>query len=483
VITFRNRIFFDKSATVIFVEADNIASEIIKTIPSDNVHRQLTDLVASGRFKADKGETFPLLVDNKLVLVVGLGAKIEQNLTGLRVTVRQALTSAYLKSVKEVEIIPSRHEEKWIAALLEGILIGTYSWRKYRPAKTDEILFNERQLFIATAETLRYHEVITICDGMNLTRDLINDNADVVTSELFEQTVRQITAGDQHVSLEILNEKELKEKGLNLHLAVNQASRKPPKLIIVRYQGTGPDEPATALIGKGLTFDSGGLNLKPSGSMETMRTDMSGAAAVLGVLKNTIALQPKKNVIFAFGMAENAIGSGSYKPGDVFKSYNGKTVEIGNTDAEGRLVLADALSYVIRNYKPSRVIDIATLTGACVIALGYDYSGLVATDEELAAELLAASQLTDDRIWRLPSYPELQEAVESPIADLKNVGFPKGAGGTITAAEFLRQFTDDVPWAHLDIAGTAFHGKDRLYYGAGATGVGVRLLTEYLKKT
>jgi leucyl aminopeptidase len=265
-------------------------------------------------------------------------------------------------------------------------------------------------------------------------------------------------------------------------LAVNQGSRKEPKLIIVKYQGAGSKEKYTALIGKGVTFDTGGLNLKPTGSMETMRMDMSGTAAVIGTLKNTIALGLKKNVLFVCAVAENAIGSGSFKPGDVFRAYNGKTVEVNNTDAEGRLVLADAIAYVVKNYKPEQIIDIATLTGACVVALGHDYSGLISTNDKLAKQLVDSSKHTDDRVWRLPIYPEMKDSVKSNYADIRNTGFPKGAAGASTAAEFLRQFTDDTPWAHLDIAGTAYaEGSGRMYYGFGATGAGVRLLTDYLK--
>src|SRR3989338_1422600 len=213
-----------------------------------------------------------------------------------------------------------------------------------------------------------------------------------------------------------------------------------------------------------------------------MRQDMSGAAAVVGILKNTIALNLKKNILFVCALAENAIGSESYKPGDVLRSYGGKTVEIGNTDAEGRLVLADAMAYVVKNYKLARLIDIATLTGACVVALGHDYTGVVTNEEKLFQKLRQAAEETDDRIWRLPNYPELKEAVKSPIADIKNVGFPKGAAGAITAAEFLHQFIEGTPWAHLDIAGTAFvENKERMYFGHGATGAGVRLLTPFLQ--
>ena len=236
--------------------------------------------------------------------------------------------------------------------------------------------------------------------------------------------------------MEILNRKELKAKGLNLLLAVNQASNKPPKLIIVRYNGGKKNKGYTAIIGKGMTFDTGGLNLKPTGSIETMKTDMSGAAAVCGILKNVLTLGIKKNLLFVLGIAGNSIGSCAYKPGDVITGYAGKSVEIGNTDAEGRLVLADTFAYTVKNYKPDRMIDLATLTGACVVALGFDYSGLFSNNDELARQLLEASRVTDDRAWRLPIYPELKEYIKSPIADLKNISSIKG-GGANTAAEFF----------------------------------------------
>ena len=216
--------------------------------------------------------------------------------------------------------------------------------------------------------------------------------------------------------------------------------------------------------------------------METMRTDMSGAAAVAGTMKNVLNFSLKRNIFFVFVLAENAIGSGAFKPGDVFRSYSGKTVEIANTDAEGRLILADAISYVIRNYKPSSIVDIATLTGACVVALGHDYTGLMSNDDELSRCLVRSSNETDDRVWRLPVYKELKDAVKSQIADIKNLGFSKGAAGALTGAEFLHQFVGDTKWAHLDIAGTAFvENQERFYFGHGATGAGVRLLTHYLK--
>jgi leucyl aminopeptidase len=315
-----------------------------------------------------------------------------------------------------------------------------------------------------------------------LARDLVNDNADVVNSAFLEKTIKEIVKGIKNVSIEILNKKELKSKGLGLHLAVNQGSKNEPKLIIVKYKGNAQSKDYTALVGKGMTFDTGGLNLKPTGAIETMKMDMGGAAAVIGTLKNIVTLKPKKNVLFACGIAENVTGSLSYKPGDVITGYAGKSVEVANTDAEGRLVLADAISYLVKNYKPERIIDIATLTGACIVALGYEYTGLVTTDDDFSRKLVHASNATDDRVWRLPSYPELKDAVKSQIADIRNLGLPKGAAGTLTAAEFLRQFTEGTTWAHLDIAGTSYvDNGGRAYFGHGATGASVRLLTYYLQ--
>ncbi len=215
-----------------------------------------------------------------------------------------------------------------------------------------------------------------------------------------------------------------------------------------------------------------------------MRSDMSGAASVLGALKATLALKLKKNVIFAFGAAENAIDANSYKPGDVFVGYAGKSVEIGNTDAEGRLVLADVIAYVIDVHKPSRLVDLATLTGACVVGLGNDYAGLMSNNDDLAALVAASAELTDDRAWRLPLYPELKDMIKSKIADIKNISNQRGSAGAMTAAEFLHSFVGKTPWAHLDIAGPSFvDGDSRMYYGHGATGYGVRLCVDLIKKS
>ncbi len=459
-IDFRPKAKYDKDASVIF-------------LASGQKHPRF-------KIELEKSEIYPVLEGKKTLLFVGLGKTDKLSLTDLRIQVRKALLSAYLHKSKTVEIIPHTKDDAAIIAIIEGIALGTYVWDKYKSKDKDDKTIKLKQFIIAVETKKAYTQAITTCQGVSLTRDLVNDNADTITSAYLEKTVRGLIKGKKNVSLEILNRRELKSKGLNLILAVNQASNKEPKLVIVRYKGGHKSEGYTAIIGKGMTFDTGGLNLKPTGSIESMKIDMSGAAAVCGLLKNTLALGIKKNLLFVLGIAENSIGSAAYKPGDVITGYAGKSVEIGNTDAEGRLVLADAFAYLVKNYKPTKMIDLATLTGACVVALGFDHTGLFSNDDKLAGQLLDAAQKTDDRAWRLPVYAELKDYIKSPIADLKNTSNIKG-GGACTAAEFLHQFTEGTTWAHLDIAGSSYtEGAGRMYYGHGATGAGVRLLTHYL---
>lgn len=480
-ILFRKTPTFKEQAHILLFHEGQVKGKKIN-LGNSQVQKYIKELIQGGHFEGENGQLFPFSYNKRFFLLVGLGKEADLNLTALRIALKKALLSPFLRRSKSVEIVLHNQDAGSIHAAIEAVLIGTYSWGKYKTKDREEKNTIEKKIFIAAPHDKTSDEVILMCKGVNFTRDLINDNADVITSDYLEKVIRRLIKGKRNIRLEVLNRKGLEKKGLNLHLAVNKGSPKEPRLIVVRYTGDSKSKNYTAVIGKGITFDTGGLNLKPTGSIETMRTDMSGAAAVIGTLKNTIALNLRKNVIFAVAIAENAIGSGSFKPGDVIRSYSGKTVEIANTDAEGRLVLADALSYVNKNYKPSRIIDIATLTGACVVALGHDYAGLVTPDDNFSRELVRSSKETDDRIWRLPIYPELKDAVKSQMADIKNLGYPKGAAGTITAAEFLRQFTNGTPWAHLDIAGTAYvDNSARWYYGFGATGMGVRLLTHFLK--
>ena len=480
-ITFRDSAKFDQEATIIFLDQHQVKD---KKFPFYN--KQIQDTIESlqqaNQFSGEKDQFFPLYLNKQLILLVGLGKSEDLSSSSTMHSIKKTILSSYLSKIKTIELVGHSKEENHIKDIIEGILIGTYSWKKYKGKSKNDSSVDEKDIVIIAPKKKVYDEAIQICEGVKLSRDLINDNADVVTSAFLEKTVLDLIKGKKQCKIEILGKKEMEAKGLGLHLAVNQGSRNEPKLIIVKYTGDPKSKDYIALVGKGMTFDTGGLNLKPTGSIETMRSDMSGTSAVIGVLKNALSLNLKKNVLFVTAIAENVIGSGAFKPGDVFRSYLGKTVEIANTDAEGRLVLADAIAYVIKNYQPKQLIDIATLTGACVVALGHYYTGLVTTNDELSEKIVRSSNETDDRVWRMPIYPELKEAVKSQVADIRNLGFAKGAAGALTAAEFLRQFASGTIWAHLDIAGTSFvDGHCRSYYSHGATGAGVRLLTHFLQ--
>lgn len=453
-------------------------------IPDTELNDSILEIMKGEIFTGKAEEILPVIKGEKVCVLVGLGEEPDSiSMRKLGELTKSALQTKPLNSQKPIAVIPASAKENTIHVVVDGMKLGLYKWNKYVTKKNGNSDFSESEIVLITEHTDLVMRLSGICDGVNLARDLANENADVADSQFLEDKICEIVGEDPRCSIEILNHIELQEKGLNLHLAVNQGSLKEPKLVIVTYRGAGENDLFTALIGKGITFDSGGLNLKSSGAIENMRMDMCGAAAVIGTLYNTLQLNVQCNAYFVCGLAENAIGSKSYKPGDVLVSYSGKTVEICNTDAEGRLVLADAISYMVDRYQPDTIIDIATLTGAVVHALGYEYTGLMANDEQLAADLLDASKKTDDRAWELPLYAELQDHVKSTIADIKNVGESKCAG-TISAGEFLRQFavwkSETQKWAHLDIAGTSKPKKSIGYFESGATGAGTRLLTQYL---
>lgn len=441
-------------------------------------------VIASGTFSCDEGEILPLVTGDQVCILVGTGEN-PSNLTHRQwaVAIKKALQTVPMNPKKAASVQPIVDSPEAIRAIVDGIKLGLYQWKKYVKKDEKSVDYEEYEIFLVTKHNDIVDTVSTICDGVKIARDLANENADVADSEHIESVIRSIFQGHGSCQVKVLNQSEMQDLGMGLHLAVNQGSHKPPKLIIVDYHGGKKEEPYQALIGKGMTFDTGGLNLKPTGSMEDMRMDMCGAAAVTGALHNAIKLNLKRNVLFVVGCAENSVSSYSYKPGDVYQGYSGMTVEIGNTDAEGRLVLADANSYIARNYKPESIINIATLTGAVVIALGYEYTGMMSSDAGLAQSLLHAAKITDDRAWELPIYTELKEHVKSDIADIKNIGIKKCAG-SISAGEFLRQFvhceSKDIKWAHLDIAGTAKPDHAHGYFDTNATGAGVRLLTQFL---
>ncbi len=324
-------------------------------------------------------------------------------------------------------------------------------------------------------------ETKALTEGLELTRTLVAEPPNILYPETFVERCRHLE--ELGVKLTILDEAAMRDLGMGALLGVSQGSVREARLLAMHWNGTGADgDPAIALVGKGVTFDTGGISLKPGPGMEDMKWDMGGAGAVAGAMKALALRKAKANVIGVVGLVENMPDGNAQRPGDVVTSMSGQTIEILNTDAEGRLVLCDVLTWVQRNYRPKRIVDLATLTGAMIIALGNEHGGLFSNDDALADALLAAGRETGDKLWRFPLSPAYDKLIDSPIADVKNVG-PRGAG-SITAAQFLQRFVDEgVAWAHLDIAGMVWADKPGATHDKGATGFGVRVLDRLVRDT
>jgi len=317
-----------------------------------------------------------------------------------------------------------------------------------------------------------------VVEGVSLTRELVTEPANIIYPETFVERVRASVEGSG-LELEVLDRAAMEKLGMGALLGVAQGSVRDARLLIIKWNGTGPGGQPTAFVGKGVTFDTGGISIKPAAGMEAMKWDMGGAGAVVGALKALALRKAKANIVGICGLVENMPGGNAQRPGDVVTTMSGQTVEVINTDAEGRLVLGDAITYVQRTFKPGTIIDLATLTGAILISLGHEWAGLFSNNEELAGQLQEAGAESGDKLWRMPLAESFDRLIDSPIADMKNVG-PR-EGGSITAAQFIQRFVENgVKWAHVDMAGKAWSDKAAATYDKGATGYGVRLLDQYV---
>ena len=371
--------------------------------------------------------------------------------------------------------------ERRAQALVEGAVLGTYTFDRYKKEKPDKLIDELRLV----APDARQQRLVTegartgeiFANATAFARDLVNAPANDVHPTHLAEVATEVAHG-RGLKVNVYERAECAEFGMGAFLGVAAGSEQPPKFIHLTYTPSGPAARRVAVIGKGNTFDAGGLDLKPADGMLRMKDDMSGAAAVLAVMRALPDLSPSVEVHGLIAATENMPSGSAFRPGDVLRAMNGTTIEIGNTDAEGRLTLADALAYAGSRVKPDEVVDLATLTGACVVALGPLCSGLFANDNRLANRLLSAAEAAGEKLWRLPLIDEYRENLKSDVADLNNVG-PRG-GGAITAALFLKEFAGDMPWAHFDIAGPAFTEKDLPLGPKGATGIAVRTLLTYL---
>jgi leucyl aminopeptidase len=317
-----------------------------------------------------------------------------------------------------------------------------------------------------------------IAEGVSLTKELVSEPANIIYPESFVERCQHLqTLG---VEIDVLDDKEMAKLGMGALLGVAQGSVRPARLLVMKWDGTGgKQEKPVVFVGKGVTFDTGGISIKPAAGMEDMKWDMGGAGAVAGAMKALAGRKAKAHVVGICGLVENMPDGNAQRPGDVVTSMAGQTIEVINTDAEGRLVLCDALHYAQETFKPDTIIDLATLTGAIIISLGKEHAGLFSNNDGLSDKLLAAGKATGDKLWRFPLSPAYDKLIDSPIADIKNVG-PRDAG-SITAAQFLQRFIQDgVKWAHLDIAGMAWGDKDGPTWAKGATGYGVKLLDRFV---
>ena len=424
-----------------------------------------------------------LLLHHERRLYVGLGAAAKVNGDRVRAACGAAAKHLQAKGRQHAAFLLGEWPH-FAREAVEGAVLGSYRFDTFQaPRAGDPPRSKLEKLTFAGGEGEAWPQAGKIghlqAEAANYAREIANQPPNLFFPETLAERARELAAGSGgRLEAEVLDEKALRERGFGGLTAVGGGSIHPPRLVVLRYRGGAEGEAPLALVGKAITFDSGGLSIKPALGMEEMVWDKCGGIAVLGAMQGIASLAPRRNVVGIIASAENLTGPAAYRPGDILTVYDGKQIEINNTDAEGRVVLADAIGYARRDCGAAAIIDLATLTGACVVALGDWAAGLWSTDETLQSGLLAASARSGDRLWAMPMYEEYREQIKSDIALIKNSsGRP---GGANTAAAFLRTFAEDTPWAHLDIAGPAAITKDRADLARGATGFGVRVLLEYV---
>jgi leucyl aminopeptidase len=478
------------------IEADAIVVSIFEDVKqlggaSDVVDKALDGAISSllgrgeakGKFaEVNSVHTFGRL-PARMVAVVGLGKRADFGLDKIRGSAGEFCRTLRKLNCRRIATVPYGEGEGDIdveaaaEAIAEGAVLGLYCFTRYKKSECEDI----EDMIIAVTEKEKVKTVQraiyrgkVIAEAGNLARDMVNEPANYMTPSQMAE-VAGVMASKHHLEIKVLGREDMKAMGMGALLGVAEGSSQPPKLITISYKGNERSEKAIGFLGKGITFDSGGISIKPSEGMDEMKSDMAGAAAVMAAVAAVAQLKPTINVTAIVAATENLPSGTALKPGDVLKAMNGKTIEVISTDAEGRLTLADALSYA-QQLGLSPLIDLATLTGACRVALGTLYSGLFGNNQDLADKVLKAAERSGERMWQMPMPDEYKEQNKSEIANVKNAG--NRAGGAITAALFLAEFAGDVPWIHIDIAGTAFSTKETGYTVKGATGVGVRTLIE-----
>lgn len=414
------------------------------------------------------------------IIFIGLGERGKTGGEKIRQAAAYAVREARLLGAEKIAACSWNREQERFRSQVEGLYLACYEYSAMK--KPGE---GVKQITVCSGDAAVISECSKVLANVFSMRDMISSPSNLVTPSYLEKKAREFAKRAGKIKVKAFGLREAKKMGMGAFCAVAQGSDEPARFIVMEYSGGKKGEKPFVFVGKGITFDTGGISLKPQSSplskIEDMRYDMTGAAAVMHLLKTVSELKIKANVIAVMPCTENMPSGKAYKPGDVLKSLNGKTIEVISTDAEGRLVLADAITYAINKFRPKYLVDIATLTGACVIALGHHTSGLMGNSERMINTMKQAGYETGEKVWQLPLYEEYKEQIKSKFADMKNSG--GGEAGTITAGLFLKEFADYVPWVHLDIAGTAYNVRGKHYIPDGTAGTGLRLMLSFLKKT
>jgi len=438
------------------------------------------------RSKSKKKIHFFDLSDNQKCFIVILKEKlINFELNDLGGSFRNLIASH--KGLKNINLLVSENlknkkfsDEELISEFLYGYFLKSYSFEKYKSKKQSDSSI-KIDFFVNDPEKLNkaFGTFSSLKEGVFLARDLVSEPPNELNPKNYTEEIKKLNK--LGLKVEIFGEKDLKKMGMNSLLGVGKGSTNETFLVTIKWNGKKEKGKPLCFVGKGVCFDTGGISLKPAKFMEEMKYDMGGSAVVVGLMKTLALRKAKVNAVGVVGLVENMPGSNAQRPGDIVKSYSGKTIEVLNTDAEGRLVLADALAYAEKEFEPKFIIDLATLTGAIIIALGEEYAGLFSNDDQLCERLFKIGNSINEKVWRLPLHKNYDKLMNSKYADVQNINYAGGAG-SITAAQFLQRFIlNKTPWAHLDIAGMAFSKKAASINSGGATGFGVRLLNDFIK--
>ena len=468
-----------------YVFTDEVSSLSISEITPDfdPIIREITE---SNEFRAKDG-TISIVHNNvgsgiKRALLLGMGDKKNLDPEKTRNLTGKVVNKAKELGISEFVLIPFKNMDKeHLSAMVEGIKLSDYSFNNYKRDEDRNDLNQVRILIrndMKNSQKIIQHSVV-VSDAVIFTRDISNLPPNDCSPEVLATLSKKLSE-NQKVKVRVIEKEEMISYGFEGILAVGKGSASSPKLIVLEYSGSTKNRPI-AIVGKAVTFDTGGISIKPSEKMEEMKFDKSGGCNVLGIMKAVSDLGLDTNVIGIIPAVENMPSGTSYRPGDIIKMYNRKTVEVLNTDAEGRIILGDALSFAVKTFAPKAIIDMATLTGAAIIALGTNVAALVGNDDDLVTKILEYSNQTGEKIWQLPLFEEYKEQLKSSNADMKNIG--GRSAGAITAAAFLSNFVEDTPWVHLDIAGTAWTQegtKEKSYNPKGATGFGIRTIVKYI---